>query len=210
MAVVVSIAGSAGLGLLSNVFTMAVGRPTPNNLGLAIVVLLVNLVLMVVALTASVLFLVWIHHAATNVRTFGHQGLAFEPSWCVAWWFIPVASLWKPYQAMREVWQASDPEGVHAGSPGTWMTRPAPGTLLAWWLVYMGGGFVVMGGSIGQALANLQHGDPAGANVIIVVGQLFSVAAAVLVIGLVRRIDANQLASWEKVSGGAQPAVSPY
>src|SRR5206468_4980211 len=41
------------------------------------------------------------------------------------WYFIPIASLWKPFQALREIWKASvDP--VH------WQSIPT-NPLLGWW-----------------------------------------------------------------------------
>lgn len=49
---------------------------------------------------------------------------AFTPKWSVVWFFIPIASLWKPYQAMAWIRDASQkPIGVNMGKlVGLWWT----------------------------------------------------------------------------------------
>ena len=54
----------------------------------------------------------------------------FTPGWAVGWNFIPIANLWKPYQAIKEIWVTS--AGEH-------LTRhPPPWYMLAWWLAWIG------------------------------------------------------------------------
>jgi hypothetical protein len=69
-------------------------------------------------------FLVWKHRAAANLRASGRGPLKFTPGWAVGWYFVPIASLVKPLQAMREIWQVSH-NGPVANTPavlGTWWT----------------------------------------------------------------------------------------
>lgn len=54
-----------------------------------------------------VLWLRWLYLAAFNVRALGASRLRFTPGWAVGWSFIPVANLWMPYLALKEIWQAS-------------------------------------------------------------------------------------------------------
>jgi hypothetical protein len=84
---------------------------------------LVGLILWV---ATTVVFLCWNYFAAVNVRALGAKHLRFSPGWCIGWHFIPIANLWKPYQAMREVWQAST-------SPAAWSEAPVPALLPRWW-----------------------------------------------------------------------------
>lgn len=74
---------------------------------------------------AAILVLVWIHRANYNARQLGGTDMHFSPGWAVGWYFIPIAWFWKPYQAMREIWQASV-------SPVDWQ-RQAGSPLLVWW-----------------------------------------------------------------------------
>ena len=59
---------------------------------------------LLVYLCASILFLVWVYRVNVNVRVMGAVGLRISPGWSVGFFFIPIFNLWKPYQAMNEVW----------------------------------------------------------------------------------------------------------
>ncbi len=71
-------------------------------------------------------FLMWIHRANRNARGLGAEAMQFTPGWSVGWYFIPIACLWKPYQAMKEIWQASQ-------NPGAWSSQPVGSVVGAWW-----------------------------------------------------------------------------
>jgi hypothetical protein len=58
-------------------------------------------------IVTGIVFLTWIHRANRNARALGAEGMRFTPGWSVGWYFVPIMSLWKPFQAMREIWQAS-------------------------------------------------------------------------------------------------------
>lgn len=76
-------------------------------------------------LASMILVLVWIHRANHNARALGATGLEMTPGWAVGWYFVPIAWFWKPYQAMKEIWQAS-------ASPKHW-SRQGVSPLLGWW-----------------------------------------------------------------------------
>jgi hypothetical protein len=87
-----------------------------------------------IALLARLLFLLltyvvacfWIYNAACNARAFGAKGLQITPGWAVGWYFIPVMCLFKPFQGMAEIWEASV-------SPASWQAQRTPGLLRVWW-----------------------------------------------------------------------------
>ncbi len=80
------------------------------------------------ALTTAVLVSKWIYRANCNARALGASGMAFSPRAAVGWYFVPVANLWKPYQAMKEIWQASV-------SPFGWRRQPVSWLVPCWWLL---------------------------------------------------------------------------
>lgn len=82
------------------------------------------------ALAIPVFVLTWIHRANHNARALGASGLAFTPGWAVGWYFVPIAFLWKPFQAMREIWRASS-------APGEWRRRPGSPLLGWWWALWI-------------------------------------------------------------------------
>lgn len=48
----------------------------------------------------------WTYRASANVHASGRP-LETSPPWAVGWYFIPVANLWKPYQALAEIVRAT-------------------------------------------------------------------------------------------------------
>jgi hypothetical protein len=82
-------------------------------------------------IVTGIVFLVWIYRANRNARALGAQGMQFTPGWSVGWYFVPIMSLWKPFQAMREIWQAS-------AEPGNWRAVQTPPLLGWWWALYLG------------------------------------------------------------------------
>lgn len=74
-----------------------------------------------------VAFLMWTYRAAWNVRAFGAQNIPTTPRWAVLWYFIPIASLLRPYQALRDIWQASEQQDE-------WYKVALPGYFTLWWI----------------------------------------------------------------------------
>jgi hypothetical protein len=68
--------------------------------------LLVAVSWLVVAFPGSVVTLsLWVHRAYRNLPALGHQP-ATSPAMAVAWFFIPIANLWKPFGVVREIWRS--------------------------------------------------------------------------------------------------------
>lgn len=87
----------------------------------------------VLLLLHSVIFIIsvivvsmWIHRAHANLHDYGFEGLEFTPGWAVGWYFIPLANLFKPFQAMKELYNTSF--GADDRFSGD-----APGNLGVWW-----------------------------------------------------------------------------
>jgi len=50
----------------------------------------------------------------------GHP-MSFTPGWSVGWYFVPIANLFKPYLAMKEIWQRSHKDqSVSSAILGLW------------------------------------------------------------------------------------------
>jgi len=88
---------------------------------------LIGLVQAGVQLALIILFCIWIPRANRNARALGATGMRFTPGWSVGWYFIPIMNLFRPYQAMKEIWVASVP------SDATPRQRRAGSPLLGWW-----------------------------------------------------------------------------
>ena len=78
---------------------------------------------------AGVAFCLFMPRANRNARAFGSL-MSNTPGWAAGWFFVPVAGLWKPYYAMKEIWQGSNPDPtVHAIGAGSGPAGP-----LWWWM----------------------------------------------------------------------------
>jgi hypothetical protein len=83
--------------------------------------LVVGLLQFLLAIFLGVTFLRWIYRANKNLHVLSSEPMTFTPGWSVGWYFIPIANLYKPYQAMKEIWSVA-----HRGAVGS-------GSLLGWW-----------------------------------------------------------------------------
>jgi len=148
-------------------------------------------------LGSAVLVLMWIYQAAKNLPALGRYGMEHSPGWCVGVFFIPIASLWYPFQGMREIWKASDP----AYPQGSWPTAPVTPTLGLWWGTYLAS-------SVTGVIAAVARSGPAAATLGIglVSEGIRGVAAGALIV-LMRGVASRQasIAAGEPSSPEASP-----
>jgi hypothetical protein len=83
-------------------------------------------------LLTVVLFCVWVNRASKNAHALGAPGMRFTPGWSVGYFFIPIVNLFRPYQAIAEIYRASDP----GRDPAAWQNAPAA-LIGIWWAVWL-------------------------------------------------------------------------
>jgi hypothetical protein len=88
-----------------------------------------------VTITAAIVFGRWILLAHRNLPALGAENLDVRPGWAIGWFFIPVANLWKPYQAMRTLWKASRDARKWNLEDSTWI-------LPVWWTLWLVSSFL--------------------------------------------------------------------
>jgi hypothetical protein len=85
----------------------------------------VYLIYMLVILATIITFGTLLVRSNHNARSFGGI-VKFSPASMVWWYFVPIASLYKPYEAFKTVWQASsgglDFSEKHPLMPAWWAT----------------------------------------------------------------------------------------
>jgi hypothetical protein len=90
-----------------------------------------------VLVSTAVAFLAWLFRANQNLRAFRGEPLEFTPGQAIGSFFIPFINLVRPYEVLREVWRASDPNlppsssTSFRGSKVSWIVQ-------AWWLLFLG------------------------------------------------------------------------
>jgi len=82
---------------------------------------IVDCVQLFIAIILGVTFLRWIYRANKNLHLLSSEQMDFTPGWSIGWYFVPIAHLFKPYQAMKEIWNVA-----HRG-------KSSIHTILVWW-----------------------------------------------------------------------------
>ena len=148
----------------------------------------------VIALFTGVLYLVtvvvfgrWIYRANQNVRALGAQGLRFTPGWALGYFFVPVFCLWKPYQAMKDLWRASK-------SPGAWQSI-TPGSILGlWWTLWIISNLLTRA-SFGASMRAHDIESLWSATIGQMVSDIVDIALCIVALTLVSQIDQSQNAA---------------
>ncbi|MBN1589021.1 MAG: DUF4328 domain-containing protein [Pirellulales bacterium] len=171
---------------------IAVGQFTNEDVAAeGTMLLLLHFMGMIVSIGSVVAFLMWFHRVHRNLPSLGARMLQFTPAWAVGYWFIPIMNLFRPYQVMREIWQASDPALLQSPFSTRVATRVSSAVVGWWWAL-----FLVMGwlGNIGSRIQTIENSTEmfiVGAWILIA-SNLITVPAALLAIHLVRRTTSNQ------------------
>jgi hypothetical protein len=133
-----------------------------------------------------IVFARWIYVLNANKTPLGAAALSFTPGWAVGWFFIPFANLWKPYQAMKELWLVS-------ADPLRWQQQQRSQLLPWWWFLWL------LANILGQLSFRLSFhatdiSDIVAANVASDLADSSSVALEAVAIILVGQIARMQLA----------------
>jgi len=173
--------------------------------GLAVLVLLV---------AAGIAVLMWLHRIVANNHALGARGLQFTPGWAVGWWFVPVANLVRPEQAVEEAWRAADP-ALRDSTPDSRRGLPAPMLVRVWWGTWIVSSVTAVGASVGSTatLAGL-HDATNGQLVSVTVRIVAAVLAVAVVLMLTARQEGKATASDTQpgapgLYGSAVPAPPP-
>lgn len=161
-------------------------------------------------LVCAIVVLRWIHRANVNARALGARDLAASPGMSVGWFFVPIANLWMPFQAMRQLWKAS-------AKPGDREAADTSALLGWWWLFWLGWQVATVAAIVltgqGRSRGAL---DPEGtqgllqlADKVTALSHLFTVFAALLLATIVARIHAMQTGPRDSSAAFAARDIGP-
>jgi hypothetical protein len=90
---------------------------------------------MICMIANFIALLVWIFPAHKNLPALQPtRPLEISPGWAVGWFFVPIMNLFRPFQAMRQLWNESAPDQLLMGSnPSAIVQPPPPVVLIGWW-----------------------------------------------------------------------------
>jgi hypothetical protein len=152
--------------------------------------------LLLVSLAITVLFIIWMWRAASNLPLFGRVRPKFSPGFAIGGWFIPLANFIIPGMQMFDIDKGSGPR-LRSGE------RPrGSGLVVVWWITFVLGRL----GAFTAPSFELFHryevdGFDVG-NVLLVVASALTAIAAVLAILVIRRVTSRQEAGAAELTGG--------
>ncbi len=88
----------------------------------------------VTIVVAGVLFVVWMGRVRENAEFFCDAKHYYAREWAVLGWFVPVVSLWAPWQFMNNVLTASDPR---VRARGDWIDNGRNQVVAVWWALWI-------------------------------------------------------------------------
>lgn len=147
-----------------------------------------------------IFFLIWEHRAFSNLSALKARHLEFTPGWAVGWWFIPFANLVKPFQAMRELYNESDPDfDPNLGFLSTSST--APSMMGFWWAFWI----------IGNIFDNITSrvDDMTVFPVLMIISSVFRVTAGALLIKIILDIVKRQELRFQNLGATEQFSAAP-
>lgn len=152
-------------------------------------------------LVCAVLFLMWKHRASKNLAALGVSNQRFSPRWAVAYYFIPILNLFRPYQAMEEIYLRSRIDTA---------STPSYSIVTAWWCLWLISW--IIGGALLSQFLNLRENDidaHIALNYAIIVGDFLTIVTGILVFVVVRRITENQETKWIKIAETKENRMPP-
>ncbi len=188
------LAGLQILGLVAWGAGMALWMLAPPALrflgsGLFVVGYVFGVVMIVIS---GIVSLVWIYGATRNAHALRPGGVQSSPGWAVAWFFVPIAFLFKPAKNMSEVWVAS--RGMVNGrypAPSPWVR--------VWWAAEIVSGALFRLGDVTTGTdSDILPSTPG--NWLMVAATLVSAVATFYFCRLVRDISRNQITSRAEVA----------
>jgi len=140
-------------------------------------------------IVTAVLILKWIYRANTNVQELGATNMTYSPVMSVVWFFVPVMGLWKPYQAMLQIWKASF-------VPVNWKSAKGHPIVGIWWALWMGTVFISF---TSLAMAHRAHdmSSAVDANMVEIMSDFSTVLSTLAMLMLIKRIHQAQLSHVE-------------
>jgi hypothetical protein len=128
-------------------------------------------------------FLAWLHRASSRVHAATGRA-RFSPAGSVGWWFVPIANLWLPFQAVRDLWRRSHLRGR--------TPVRSDRSLTVWWACWLASS-LLDGASLRLYLRNP---GSAAEHVLDLVSSGLTIAAAILAARMVRDLTAAQRESF--------------
>ncbi len=152
----------------------------------------VAIIYLLVFIVSGFLILKWIHRANYNARQLGAKSMEFTPGWSIGYYFIPLLTLWKPYQAMKEIWQASH-------NPSDWKLEKVSPMVGLWWFLW------IASNMLGQVVFRMSTGaeelsELMNLNIVTQASSALEIPLALVTLAIVNSIYQTQIGAYESAN----------
>jgi hypothetical protein len=150
---------------------------------ISVFVMVVVFGFILINIMTTIIFGMWIFRASANIRDETELPISDKPGWAVGWYFIPFANWFKPFTAMRQIWNASIGNQLELDEGNS--------TLSTWWT------FWVIGNITGYISFRMSMSDNANqmlqaTQVLDIITGITSIALYFIVVPLINTITDGQ------------------
>jgi heme/copper-type cytochrome/quinol oxidase subunit 2 len=171
-------------------------------------IVIMGIIQVIVFLAATIVWFMWIYRSNKLARALGASAMTYSPGWSVGWFFIPIANLFKPYFAMKQIYLATmDPKSFDTEQEVE--DQPESLNILKlWWLVYLVDAYL---GRIAlrYALRADTVEELVTANSLMLASDAATVVASLATIWLVREFTQKQEIAFAAAQSGSEPQATP-
>jgi hypothetical protein len=160
---------------------------------------LVALAMLCIYFPTVIAWCMWQKRAAHNLRAFSGRLYEFTPAWSIGCYFVPFVNLAIPFQAVREIYKASDPAVQF--DEASW-SRLYRATIVRWWWgLWLA---LTVLGILSTRLKAATQSEAIAISALQVLHALVGIVVALTAAAMIRRINRNQWrrSGLQAISGG--------
>lgn len=154
---------------------------------------IIALVYVAVFLAVVICFCRWKHRTYSNLPALDSPAPRYSPNWAVGSYFVPILNLFRPFRAMKDIWNGTLRRDLETSVP----------TINYWWIAWMASA-VIENASARLELRAETVAQVQAARGISVVSDMADVIAAILLIKVVSAITTAQTSA-----AGHAPSAEP-
>jgi len=144
---------------------------------------------------AAIGYCVWLYQVSENCQGLRAGRMRFSPGWAVGWYFVPIMSLFRPFQVMVEIWKVS-------ADPRNWREQGMPWLVGVWWFLFVASSLVMTAVGFG-AHEGAESGPVAAEAWGMIAAYLLRAVSAVAAMALIGSITVMQVRLVRGAAGAA-------
>ena len=161
-----------------------------------------SIVVFVVLVASYIIIGRWLYLAAKANHYRKTSGLRYSPRMCVAWYFIPIANLFKPYSALKETYRASC-------NIEDWQRTRTPYYFPIWWVFWLLSNFFSQAGLNKEIKLEESYNyiDKSNLLFLYAASDLAQIMCAYFLLKIISKVSLNQNGKSFELLASSQPST---